>query len=263
MENIDSVINSHYGMITSAQATEIASKNNSLLSKEHIDVQGINDFLKMQTHQSSLLKDSKGGNYNVIIEDKIYRIFEDFDNIDDNKKKNKRTIILGREGNTIALKLSEKFSKIIDINGFERGDIISARNVLLDIIHNELIAIPTTVLTRIFPSDSGIKNYDELIDGMKNIDVIGNIIEIGPIRYVNKINSNDLIGISSCVISNTYKTFNVSLWGRAALKTAAMNGNDTIKIEFCAIKKRNNTLEIYANDLSRILINKNLSSRLI
>ena len=263
MENIDSVINSHYGMITSAQATEIASKNNSLLSKEHIDVQGINDFLKMQTHQSSLLKDSKGGNYNVIIEDKIYRIFEDFDNIDDNKKKNKRTIILGREGNTIALKLSEKFSKIIDINGFERGDIISARNVLLDIIHNELIAIPTTVLTRIFPSDSGIKNYDELIEGMKNIDVIGNIIEIGPIRYVNKINSNDLIGISSCVISNTYKTFNVSLWGRAALKTAAMNVNDTIKIEFCSIKKRNNTLEIYANDLSRILINKNLSSRLI
>ncbi len=263
MENIDSIINSHYGMITSAQAADIASEDSNLLIKEHIDVQGINEFLKMQTHQSTLLKDSENSTYNVIIEDKIYRIFEDSNTLEDSKKKNMRTVVLGKEGNTIALKLSEKFSKIIDINGFERGDIISARNVLLDLVHNELIATPTTVLTRIFPSDSGIKNYDELCDGMKNIDIIGNIIEIGPIRYVNKINGNGLIGVSSCVISNTYKTFNVSLWGNAALKTAVMNVNDTIKIEFCSIKNRNNTLEIYANDLSRILINKNLSSRLI
>ena len=263
MENVESVINSHYGMITEAQASEIAERSNSISIKEHIDVQGINEFLKMQVHQSPLLKDSKNNSYRITIEDRVYRIFETLDNIDENKRREKRTIILGKEGNTIPLKLSEKFSNIIDINGFERGDIVSIRNVMLDSIHNELISIPTTILTRIFPSDSGIINYDKLMDGQKNIDVIGNIIEIGPIRYVNRINGSGQIGVSSCVISNTYKTFNVSLWGRAALKTTIMNVNDTIKIEFCSIKNRNNTLEIYANDLSRVLINRGLSSKLL
>lgn len=258
MDHIKHALDNHYGMISIAQASALDA-----IFKEDpnypTDSATIIEFINRQLNQLRLESDAKVTRYPISIQDKVYRIFDE----EENKKEGvARVIILGKEGAALRINLAKKQSEQIDLYGFERGDIIYVKNCILNSLVGEVECTSSTLISRIFPSIEGIVDYGLIQEGDKNIDVIGNVVEIGPIRYVNKIGGQERIGVSSCVISSSKGSIDVSMWGRAAIKTAVMNVNDIIKIEFCSARKRLNKIEIYANERSRILINKGLKSRI-
>jgi hypothetical protein len=96
---------------------------------------------------------------------------------------------------------------------------------------------------------------------MRNIDIIGKVVEISPIRHVSAL-SGGAIAVSGCVLSDLSSTVGVSLWGSSALATASMHVNGFAKIEFCSARVRNEKMEVYASDLSRVVAGKAFAGRL-
>jgi hypothetical protein len=97
---------------------------------------------------------------------------------------------------------------------------------------------------------------------MKNIDIIGKVVEISPIRHVSALSNGDAIAVAGCVLSDLSNTVGVSLWESSALATASMHVNGFAKIEFCSSRVRNEKIEVYANNLSRVVVGKSFAGRL-
>ncbi len=254
---LEHILDSYAGMISKNQAKKILeNRKGSILEDEKTDVVGLLAFLA-EARKAGTTKE-----YNANIEDIIYRIFNaSTTKTASGRESKKRIVVIGKENNTAELILFDKFSDIIDINCYERGDKVFIKNAVVDINTGQLRAGKNFSISKIAQGNLGITDFTQLKEGMKNIDIIGKVIEIGPIRHVNKLNGTQ-IPVCDIVLSDTHQTIPATLWGNAAIETAAMSVNDCIKIEFCSVKKRNETLEIYANDYSRIVKSQLLLSRL-
>jgi len=258
MSATEELIDKYSGMITTKQAESIIENNagdDSGKIPETISVKSLLEFLNN--------KNSALGIRTVNVQDYIYRIFNPFTYSYSNRQGKSRSLVLGSEGSTIKLNLAGKASDFIDIGKFERGDLVLMKNLLLDSTGSELNSGSSTIISRINPAParSTISDYSLLKEGLKNIDVLGKLIEMNPIRYINSSDGSGQIAVTDCVISDMNNTANVSLWESSALATAGMNVNDFIKIEFCSVRFRNR-IEIYASNLSRIVSGKGFANRL-
>jgi len=271
MHSADEIVDNFSGMITRKQAQILADEleHNSVAKlgtpmKEVTNVRGLLEFAAMKGIPTGGFAQSVSvqGTYTVNLEDRIYRIFNLMDYGLQMRKPPRRTIVLGAENSTIRLNLFGKAAEFIDINGFEVEDLVLVKNVLFSIASGELRSTGKTVMSRLSPSYSGITDYSRLTEGMKNTSVIGRVIEIDPIRYVNRLNSEGQIAVAGCKISDLVNVIPVSLWESSAIVTTRLNLNDFVKLEFCSVRSRNNSLEIYCNNLSRVLVNNKLSARL-
>ncbi len=273
---IEHIIDGYHGMISQTDAerilngaigktidTEEASRGiaaGSAPSKEKpISASAVLEFINMNRQRS---KDADSGRYTVDVRDYIYRIFNPTEFQTQARKGIRRAMVLGREGYAVKVTLYDKYADFIDINAFERGDVILAKNMLVDNASMELRNTRDTLMSRIVPSQSGITDFSRLVDGQKNIDVIGKLIEIGPIRYVNTLGRESQVAVADCIITDSEATMPVSLWGSSALMSTKMKPNDYIKIEFCSVRSRNSSAEIYAPDTSRVLISKSLYGKM-
>ncbi len=237
-----------------------SNKINKIALDDTTDVKSIIEFIN--TKRSKILSgfDNKENmqneeSYIVNVEDEVYRIFNAAPT--KNSKIIRRTIVLGHEGSSINLIVHNKLSDFVDVNSIERGDTILVKGAKLDIKQSMLFDQKNTLILKLLPSKHKIYNITELNENMRNIDVIGRVTEISPIKYVNGL-GNDQIAVANCIISLNKESINVSLWGSSALATAKMNLNNYIKIEFCNVRKRADKLEIIANDYSRVLINNTI-----
>ena len=97
-----------------------------------------------------------------------------------------------------------------------------------------------------------ISNFSMLEDGQRNINLIGSLVEISPIRYVSKHDSKLQVAASKAIISDGKRSMPLSLWGSSALATAKFNPNEYAKLEYCNVRSRGGALEIQVNDSSRI-----------
>jgi len=271
MPSEDEIVDNFSGMITRKQAQILAEgleyssvAQHGMPTKEVTNVKGLLEFAAMKGSPAKgfVLSASKQDIYVVNLEDRIYRIFNLMEYGHQLRKLPRRTVVLGAENSAIRLNLFGKTAEFIDINGFEAGDLILIKNVLFDIASGELRSTGKTVISRLSPSYSGITDYSMLKDGMKNISVIGKVIEIDPIKYVSRLNSEGQIAVARCKISDLVNTIAVSLWESSAIATTKLNLNDFVKLEFCSVRLRNDSLEIYCNNLSRVLVNNVLSTRL-
>ncbi|MCL5094960.1 MAG: hypothetical protein M1168_03190 [Candidatus Marsarchaeota archaeon] len=213
----------------------------------------------------NLIQINNQNSLNLIIdvEDIIYRIFNPLkiENKDKTKILIKRTIIIGNENSTVKANFYNRYSQLVDELCFERGDVILIKNILLDNKTNELKTIQKTVINKTKPTQYKAVRFDLLKGYEKNIDVIGKVIEIGPLKH-NVINNTDLVSCY-CILTDFTKQIFVSLFGSAALAiTYNINLNDFIKIEFCNSGQKNNNIQIIANDYSRIFSNKNIKKLL-
>jgi len=268
---IESIIDKYSGMISRAQALEIENSMQNSDSRKGIpDITNVATLLEIATtrvHQKDsqpLYAQEKSSPYIVNIQDIIYRIFNPTStSMYNNRLQVSRTIVLGSEGSAIKFTLKGKLSEFIDSNVFERGDMVMIKNASFDRTSGELASMPNTMINKIMPApQSAIVDYAKLRKGMKNIDIIGKVVELGPIRYVGRLGGEGQIAVSDCVITDMENSIGASLWGSSALATSKLNASDFIKIEFCSTQLKNDRIEIYANDSSRIVSSKIFEGRL-
>jgi hypothetical protein len=259
------------GMISKENAIKIMKGeisldiNNSIIKQKKqnnisdvTDVRNIIEFIN--TKRNAIIEDNikKEENYIIDIKDVVYRIF----NPQESKLKKgiKRTLVLGHEGATINFVVHNKLSDFIDVNTIERGDTIFIRKAVLNIKQSLLYDQKSTLISKIAPTTNKIYVISELSAGMRGIDVIGRITEIGTIKYVSGL-GNDQVAVASAKLSLNDKSVDVSLWGSSALATTKMNLNDFVKIEFCNVKNKFDKLEIIANDYSRVFASNLFAQR--
>lgn len=270
MPSTEEVIDNFLGMITRKQAQMLTNqresggvKKEAYPIREVTSVKSLLEFAHMKgLPEKNLLSDAKHDIYTVNLEDRIYRIFNLVKHASQERNLPTRTMVLGSENSTVRLNLSGKISEFIDINGFEAGDLVLVKNILFEPIKSELRSTSKTVISRLSPSRLGITDYSKLLQGMKNISLIGKVIEIDPIRHVSRLNSGEQVAVAGCKITDLNETVSVSFWESSAIATTKFNLNDFIKLEFCSIHAKNNFLEVYCNNFSRVLINNGLSARL-
>lgn len=269
---IERIIDSYHGTISQVDAELIlagilradplsangqaSNESHSPAAKEKpLSAIAVSEFMSMNKQHGS---SAEGERYTVDVRDYIYRIFNPTEFQTQNRKVVRRVIVLGREGHTVKVTLYDKYAEFIDINAFERGDVVLAKNMLVDNIGGELRNTRDTLMSRVMPSQTGITDFSKLAEGQKNIDIIGKMLEIGSIRYVNTLSRESQVAVADCVITDSEISIPISLWGSSAMMTTGMNPNDYVKIEFCSVRSRNSSIEIYAQDASRVLISKSL-----
>lgn len=272
MTDADKLVDKFAGFITREQAERILKGESTTepkvqkgsASKGSISVKELLNTLKTDANAAKTLREaSEESNQLVNIKDHIYRIFNPTNASINGREVIKRTIILGEEGSTIRFNLKGNISEFIDINGFERGDLVSIGNAIIDPLSAEIKSGQNTVINRISPSKRvAITNFSSIKEELKKVDAIGRIMEIGTIRHVNRLGGGGQIAVASCTITDGHTNIDASLWGSSALKTATMKTNDFLKLEFCDFKMRDDKFQIYANDYSRVVTGNAFANRI-
>lgn len=251
----EDVMDDHYGMITRAQATAVVEAGKDLPvpdgKRDRTTVSAINELISM--HKGGGGSDPSG-TLVFDVEDRVYRVFNM--QRQDGAGKRPRTLVLGSEGNTVTLSLFDRLAESIDTDCVERGDAVLVRNALVDVQNGSLRSTNGTLISRLARSRTGITDFSLLKEGQRNIDVSGKVVEIGPIRYVSTLNRAGKMAVSDCTVSDGSSSMVVSMWGTSALATSSISINSTVRIEFCSVRRRNDIVELYAGDLSRVLVTK-------
>ena len=257
MSDIESVIDKFSGFITKDQAEYILNGGQSNMKSKHRSDMSVREVLELIAAgvDNKSIQDSDADTVNTVsIKDQIYRIFNHNITRVGGKEIVRRIVVLGGEGSTIPLNLSEKLSRFVDLGAMERGDYVLVRNAFVDMQKSELRSLQNTSISRVTPSIMKVvTDYSSITEEMRGIDVLGKIIEIGPIKYVNRLGNRNQIAISSCTITDSRSSIEVSCWGSCAISTANLKINDTVKLEFCDARARDGKIQVYANDNSRIV----------
>ena len=257
----EEVMDRFSGMITKDQAAALAGKEvaEKPVSSDVINVDALLQFISMKRDSQP----ASANPYSVNVQDYLYRIFNPVMRAVGNRQVSRRYVVLGREGCTIRLDLVGKLSEFIDINAFERQDLVVVKKALLDVSNGELVDGKGTMISRIAPTrHETITDYSMLKDGARNVDVIGRVVEIGPVRHVSGLSANGQVAVSDCVLTDMDMPVSASLWGSSAIATTRMKVNDFVKMEFCNARVRNGSMELYANDLSRVVANSSFARKL-
>jgi hypothetical protein len=264
MSTAEEVMDRFSGMITREQAAALESGGDpdEAACSRAMDVDSLLRFIDRK-RAAGPLSGAVAGLCTVNVQDYVYRIFNPITRTAGSRQVSSRSVVLGREGRTMTLSLIGKLSEFIDIDAFERQDLIAVDNALLGLEKGELVDGRGTLISRIAPAqNSAITDYSRLKEGLRNIDVIGKIIEIGPVRYVNMLNRGRQIAVSDCVLTDLDIPVSASLWGSSAIATTRIKVNDFVKMEFCNARMRDGSLELYAGELSRVVANKAFARRL-
>ncbi len=269
MSDLEKVIDKFSGFITKEQAeyilkaeSDASSRPSGETRKPSSNVKELLDSITPKRQQEKP-EDSNTGNPIVNVKDRIYRIFNPVSTNIKGRETTRRTIILGEEGSTILFNLRDKLSDFIDINGFERGDTVMASNLVFDPSAVELRSGQNTVINKTSPTKIvAIIDYSIIKEELRKVDVIGRIIEISPIRHVNRLGKAGQIAVASCLITDSVNSIDASFWGSSAITTASLKTNDCVKLEFCDVRMRDGKLQIYVNDDSRVVVNRAFGQQL-
>ena len=198
----------------------------------------------------------------VDIEDYVYRIFNPRRFEKDGKERHVRTLIMGDTEKSIRVALWDKASALVDTMPIERGDKISATNLLLrkGLTDLELSSRQNTFFTRLSISSTGIGDFSMLKMNDKEIDVFAKIIEIGSPKYFEDQNGKQR-KVVRCIISDGISNLNAAFWDSSCDYIINAHPGDFIKIEFCSVKD-NNGMEINAGNFSRVVVNKLFKNKL-
>ena len=262
----------HSSMVTKRQATRagekvLASGGMPAENAEGIervsgsDAKVVSDFMALKGDKRGNPGGPENKTYYADVEDTVYRIFNMTTfRTKDNREVNLRIVVLGSEGSTVRFVARGALAGYVDALCIERGDRVLVRNSLVDMIRGELKSIAGTTIAKIGTSKGAIVHVSDINREMKNVDIVGKVVSIYPIRYISRENGAS-VATSRITIADSKGSIDASLWGSSAIATAAMSANDFVKLEFCTVRERYGRLEIYANDLSRILVNREIASR--
>jgi hypothetical protein len=254
MPSVEEIVDRLSGMITKEQAAALSGRTSNAMSVDGL-IELMDKRKAEDTHAAA------ADPFTVNVKDSVYRIFNPVSLQTGSVHAVKRCVVLGKEGSTLRLSLRGRLSEFIDTGAFERDDVIEVDNAVFDIGNGELVDGMNTVMSKVSHArHDAIADYSALGNGLRNIDVIGKMIEIGPLRYADV--SGKRLAASDCVLTDLKRSVDASLWGSSALATARIRVNDFVKMEFCSTRAGRDGLMLHAGDLSRIVANRDFGRRL-
>jgi ssDNA-binding replication factor A large subunit len=216
-----------------------------------------------KSNVKQLIALSPNDNELVSIEDTVYRIFNKNRIENNGVTRLRRDLVLGEEGSTLTVVLWDKSCELVDTLLVQRGDKVLISNLKVRTIQDsiELINTAGTYISRVIPTEIDVKtDFSSLNGNEKNIDILGRILSVSPIRYFKDLDGKQN-GISECTISDGFVEGRVTLWKSSSGYANEMHPGSYIKIEYCSIKKIEDKLDITANDYSRILLGQGLTPK--
>jgi len=198
----------------------------------------------------------------IDIEDTVYRVFSKM-LLQGGAGNYYRRIILGTEGRTISATLWRGHADLVDTLSIERGDFILAKSLAPRVWQGstELTSTAATTFSRITPSSTGIVDYSKIAAGAKDVDVIGKVVDVGPLHSFTTL-SGRASSVADCNITNGSRNIRIVLWDSASRYAEAIRPGDYIKVEFVNAKEANGAIELHAGNGSRILASQQLRSKL-
>ncbi len=271
-DSIGELLDRYSGMATERQIRRVMHEEQAPASEQTAasaeravtsDAKAIADFISSRSASKSTkaAEELKKKIYYADVNDIVYRVFNMTTfRTGDSKEVNMRVVVLGKEGNTLRFVARGSLASYIDAQGIERGDKVLIRKSLINIERSELKSISDTTIVKLGASESTVVQISNIDKEMRNVDILGKVAAIYPIRYISRENGAS-IATSRITITDSGRSMDASLWGSSAIATAAMNPNDYVKLEFCTVRERYGRLEIYANDLSRVLVTRKLAGK--
>jgi hypothetical protein len=266
MSGIDEVVDGLSGMITREQAKALLENggvpqtpSEKTASRDVTDAAGVLKLIEVR-RQGKAPRSSGSDAITVNLQDKIYRIFNPV-YLGQDTRMERRSLVVGTEGYAIRINLS-RLSSFMDAAAFERGDTVLVGNALLDLQNRELKEGKDTSIRRLFPTRHECTlDYSKLSAGMRNIDVMGKVVEVLPVKQVGSLRGAS-VAVAGCTLKGLNGSIGVSLWESSALAISNIRVNDAVKIEFCSVRARNGNVEICANGLSRVVASSAFAGRL-
>jgi|GEM_PF-1214270 hypothetical protein len=267
MSDIQVVVDKFSGFLTKEQAARLLEEGDELLAKQsNVPKKHFNarELLGYTDSKNTNVKNPALAESPINLKDRIYRIFNPTVSMINGKEAKRRKVILGDEGYTIVLNLKDRFSDLIDIQAFERGDTVTINNVSIDPNSHELKSIESTSISKTSPSRiEAIVDYSKIDSELRKIDLIGRMIEIGVVKRVNKLGRPGEMAVAECMITDSRSSVPASFWGSSALATEGIRTNETLKIEFCDVRILEGKMHVYARDDSRVIANPLFGNRLL
>ncbi len=247
-EDISKIIDQNGGLIDKKMASQIKNTQEGTKSYQKLTVDLL---LKHEVVDGSI----------VNIEDKVYRVFNKIKMEINGTPRIKRVVVLGAEARTVSISLWDKNCNFIDSMLIQRGDSVSISSLKVRKVSDdiELSSTSGTYISRVVPSYNFKSNFSELSENERNIDIMGRILSVSPIRYFKDLDGKQS-GVSECSITDGKTEAHVTLWRSSSGYSTDMHPGAYIKLEFVSVKKIDDKLEITATDASRILIGQGLGS---
>ncbi|MGI0141687.1 MAG: hypothetical protein ACREBF_03510 [Candidatus Micrarchaeales archaeon] len=259
MVTAQEVIDEHFGLIDKTTAAKIAQEKSTAQNSEEKDVGGAKPIL---TTVNQLILEKIRIETLVDIEETVYRVY--------NKKEVEingadimiRMIVLGTQGENARLILFREKAELATSIPIERGDRILVNRAVVKRGYNgfELASISQSAIEVLKRANTGINDFN-LIDDRKEVDVLGKVVSIGPIKH-SIFSANRDSDSCSFTITDGINQLGVSAIGNAVRDIAAAHPGDVVKIEFAIVKEAVGKKELYVNESGRILVNESLRSRL-
>lgn len=245
-KRIDSIVEEYGGMISREAAEKLSGTK--MQHRIHA-VKEINDFV----YEEGSVVDLEGP---------IYRIFNPYVFEKEGKKRQIRKIVVGDTESSITITVWDRASEMIDRLVLERGDKVRCYNLVVtrDVKDICLRSRGNTYLVKVAAASSKALSFEALMPGKKDIDIIGKVVSVDPIRYFTDL-SRRRTAVSSCMLSDGHRLLKAMLWRSSSAFASDMHPGDYIKIEFASTKNAGNSIEISAGDSARILISSALRPR--
>ncbi len=247
----DDVIDYFDGMLTREQAAAIYSKyeNVNLDYGMPFDAHGM--AMLLDSNSNGILEGFNAGK--VDISDKVYRVLNPVIKKFGEKTTFSRTIVLGKEGDTVMVTLSKKSSRLLGKLNISRDDKVTIKSLKIDFRTGTLKSTMNTVIERLEQSNTCISRLSRLKPGIRGVDIIGKLIEVGPEKRLPKSQGGAASNAVLAKISDSTTALAVSCVGYPASCIKRMPLNSTIRVEFCSIIERNGSIIAYADANSRIM----------
>ncbi|MDE1825715.1 MAG: hypothetical protein KGH61_04115 [Candidatus Micrarchaeota archaeon] len=250
------VVDEHFGMIGKGAAEKIAGDRtlaNGARMESPVEAMSeiaVDDVIRERARVNSLVEMSA----------QVYRVYNRKVVEIDGRDVEIRIIILGTQGENIRAILFEEKVALANSMPIERGDVLHLVRFVVRRGYNglELASLLDSRIEKISSSASEVANFSMLRNGQKDVDVIGRIVAIGPVKHsIFSIGrGNDAC---NCTISDGKTQMRLTVIGNAVHDLSLAHPGDPIKIEFCAVRDEK---ELYANESSRILVSAALRPRL-
>ncbi|MGC9132245.1 MAG: hypothetical protein ACP5HJ_01175 [Candidatus Micrarchaeia archaeon] len=184
---------------------------------------------------------------------KVERVFNPIEKEKENRKIKVRSVLLDVENQKIRLVAWHKLCDYIDLAGIEHGDEIRINRAIVK--NNELHTKGYTVITIVKKDSKAIKDFSNLKEN-EVVDVIGKLFELNPLKFFEK--DGKQRKMISGKLFDGKQAIRIVAWDSSAELLNLAPLSSFVKVEFAKIKKRNEALEIHANDKSRVLILRKL-----
>jgi hypothetical protein len=249
------------GMVTGAQAERIAAgafgNVETLMKVGRMDLTA-EELACLTTGEWDWLR-AQGATSRISINDRVYRVFNAQPCLTGTRESESRKVILGKAGAAVTLNLHGDLSKAADSLPIERDSRIAVRGLSFQ-PDSEFASTPSTTLRKLAgPQNGAVVDYSSIVSELKNTDLVGLVVELGPVRRAT---NGTGTALAECKISDLKSAAHATFWGSSALAIAAIKPNSWIKIEFCNVwRSESNEVVVSAGSSSRIFSHEALGSR--